>query len=181
MKSRAVKKKRHIHHVHSFTLVEMTVVMVIIMLLLVISIPNLGRPSSAMKLNTAARNISTILRTARSYAVTKRVVHNAVFDTTVTPNLIYITDNTGVQVSKGYALSSTLSIANITFPQDGVGTAYKASFKATGGFTDTSVAERGVWIRKVGETTYIPNPPNFKRIAVDSVTGRVTIDETPPS
>ncbi|MFH1778462.1 MAG: prepilin-type N-terminal cleavage/methylation domain-containing protein [Candidatus Omnitrophota bacterium] len=167
-------------NLYGFTLVEMAVVMVIIMLLATIAIPNLGRPSSAMKLNTAARNISTILRTARSYAVTKRAIHIAVFDTTVTPSLIYITDNAGLQVSKGYALSSTLSIANITFLLD-VDNKNKASFKASGGLTDTSLAERGVWVRKSGEASYITSPPNFKRITVDSVTGRVTIDETPPS
>lgn len=170
-------------NIYGFTLVEMAVVMVIIMLLAAIAIPNLGRPSSAMKLNTAARNISTLLRTARSYAVTKRAIHRAVFDTfggSVTPNFIYITDNAGAHVSKEYALSSDLSITNITFPLD-VDNKNKASFKASGGLTDTSLAERGVWVRKAGETSYITSPPNFKRIAVDSVTGRVTIDETPPS
>ncbi|KPK39441.1 MAG: hypothetical protein AMJ78_08520 [Omnitrophica WOR_2 bacterium SM23_29] len=168
--------------IYGFTLVEMTVVMVIILLLLAVAVPNLGRPSSAMKLNTAARNISTILNTARSYAVTKRAVHKAVFDTTVTPNLIYITDNADVQVSKGYVLSSDLSIItdDITFPLD-ADNKYKASFKATGGLTDTTLAERRVWVRKTGEASYITSPPNFKRISVDSVTGRVTIDETPPS
>lgn len=169
---------------HGFTLVEMVVVMAIILLLLAVAVPNLGRPSSAMKLNTAARNISTILRTARSYAVARRAVHIAVFDTfgeSVTPNFIYITDNTGTRVgSKEYALSSDLTITlDITFPLDAG--KYRASFKATGGLTDTTMAERRVWVRKAGETSYVTSPPNFKRIVVDSVTGRVTIDETPPS
>src|SRR3989338_3218355 len=99
-----IKKKNQ----WGFTLVELMVVLAIIALLAAMSIPNYGKFQTTMKLTTAARSISSIVRMARSYAVTRRAIYNLVVDTTVTPNLIYITDNSGTRVDKTFALSSDL-------------------------------------------------------------------------
>ncbi len=142
------------------------------------AIPNYGKLITTMKLMTSARNIATMLKAGRSYAVTQRAIYRVVFDTTVTPNLIYITDNAGVQVGNIYALSGELNIPGITFELDADGKR-KASFKSTGALTDETVPDRSVWIRKANATSYQTSPLNFKRINVISITGKVTIDETP--
>jgi prepilin-type N-terminal cleavage/methylation domain-containing protein len=75
-----------------FTLIEMTIVLVIILAFLAMSVPFFANFSSSTGINTATREISTLLRTARSYAITQNSDYNAVFDTTTVPNRFWIYD-----------------------------------------------------------------------------------------
>lgn len=173
---------RHLNS-SGFTLLETIVVIVIILFVLVGSVPYFGKFFGTMGLNTAAKDISTVLKTARSYAVAKRAIHNVIFDTSVIPNHFYITDNSEPpkQTGRGYTLPTSVAISKITFSLDG--NKYKASFKANGALstTETASTSKSVWIRKANESAYNTNPVNFKRITVDNVTGRVKIDEEMPS
>lgn len=175
MKSQVIFKKKG---QYGFTLVELMIVLAIIVVLVAASIPNYGKFQTTMKLYTAARSISSTIRMARSYAVTQRANYKVVVDTTVTPNLISITDNSDVQVGKIFALPRDLNIPNITFTLD-ADSKYRVIFNATGGLTDQTSDDRRLWIRKATDSTYTTSPLNFKRIVVDSVTGSVIIDETP--
>lgn len=173
---------RHLNN-NGFTLLETIVVIVIILLILVGSVPYFGKFFGTMGLNTAARDISTVLKTARSYAVAKRAIHNVIFDTSIVPNRFYITDNSEppIQIGRGYTLPTSVTIAKITFSLDG--NKYKVSFKANGALstTETTSTSKSVWIRKANESNYSTNPVNFKRITVDNVMGGVKIDEEMPS
>lgn len=75
-----------------FTLIEMTIVLVIILAFLAMSVPFFANFSSATGVNTATREISTLLRTTRSYAIAKNRNFNSVFDTTTVPNRFWIYD-----------------------------------------------------------------------------------------
>lgn len=166
-----------------FTLLETTVVIVIILLVLVGSVPYFGKFFGTMGLNAAARDISSALMTARSYAIAQKAIHNVVFDTSVIPNRYYITDDSEPpkQIGRGYALPSGITISKITF--FGNEKEYKVSFKPDGSLstTETQGAPKSLWIRKANDTDYKTTPTNFKRIAVDNLTGRAKIDEEKPS
>lgn len=166
-----------------FTLLETTVVIVIILVVLVGSVPYFGKFFGSMGLNSAARDVSSALKTARSYAIAQRAIHNVIFDTSVMPNRYYITDNEEPpkQVGRGYALPVGVTITKITFSADG--NKYKASFKPDGSLsvTETTEISKSLWIRRANEPDYRTDPTNFKRITVDNITGRVKIDEEKPS
>ncbi len=121
-----------------FTLIEMTIVLVIILAFLAMSVPFFANFSSSTGVNTAAREISTLLRTTRSYAIAKNRQFDAVFDTTTVPNRFWMYDPNppspevkGV-VGKGLALPS-----GVTFTAP-----VTVTFVSTGGTTgsaDTTV------------------------------------------
>lgn len=116
-----------------FTLIEMTIVLVIILAFLGMSVPFFANFSSSTGVNTAAREISTLLRTTRSYAIAKNENYDAVFDTATTPNRFWIRDSaTSTMVGKGLSLP-----VGVTFD-----TPVTVSFVSTGGTTggvDTTV------------------------------------------
>lgn len=73
-----------------FTLLEMAIVLVILLTFLAMSVPFFANFSSVTGMNTASREISTLLRTARSYAIAQNRDYAAVFDTTTIPNRFWI-------------------------------------------------------------------------------------------
>ncbi len=112
-----------------FTLIEMTIVLVIILAFLAMSVPFFANFSSATGVNTATREISTLLRTTRSYAIAKNENYDAVFDTTTTPNRFWIRDSaTTTMVGKGLSLPTGVTFnAPVT-----------VTFTSTGGITGSA-------------------------------------------
>ncbi len=102
-----------------FTLIEMSIVLVIILAFLAMSVPFFANFSSATSINTASREISTLLRATRSYAITKNRNFEAVFYTTTVPNRFWIRDSaTTTMVGKGLTLPSGVTFnapVTITF------------------------------------------------------------------
>jgi len=139
-----------------FTLIEMTIVLVIILAFLAMSVPFFANFSSATGVNTATREISTLLRTTRSYAITKNENYEAVFDTTTIPNRFWMRDSvTSTTVGKGLALPS-----GVTFD-----TPVTVTFTSTGGITGG--ADVTITIKNTKDKT--------KAIKVYNVTGAVEI------
>ena len=108
-----------------FTLIEITIVIVIIALLISMSVPFFGNLFTSMGLKVAAREISTTLRTARSYAVARNDNHSVIFTSdgvTATPDIFYVTDSGGTMVDKGHKTNPGVSITaatTITFVPSG--------------------------------------------------------------
>lgn len=111
-----------------FTLIEMAIVLVIILAFLAMSIPFFANFSGSTGMNTANREVTTLLRTARSYAVSQNANFNAVFDTAVTPNTYRITNNAGTTLDKTYVLPNGVSFTATT----------TITFTPNGGLTSTS-------------------------------------------
>lgn len=139
----------------------MTIVLVIILAFLAMSVPFFANFSPQMGLNTASREVSTLLRTTRSYAITKFRRFDAVFDMTTVPNRFWIYDPLPPEpevkgmVGKGLSLpSGVIFEAPVTI-----------SFVSSGGLTATSATSVTITNSK-GKT---------KTIAVNSVTGAVEI------
>lgn len=145
-----------------FTLIEITIVIVIIALLISMSVPFFGNLFTSMGLKAAAREISTTLRTARSYAVSKNDNHSVIFTrdgVTATPDIFYVTDSTGTNmVDKGHKTNPGVSIMG------GVGTT-TITFTPNGGLATGSASSVTVQNTK-GDSI---------QVSVNSVTGIVEI------
>ncbi len=63
-----------------FTLIELIVVLMVLMLGIVLAYPSFGRLSQSVELKAAAKKITSILRYYRSEAVQKGLVFQVVFD-----------------------------------------------------------------------------------------------------
>lgn len=140
-----------------FTLVEMGIVLVIILAFLSMSVPFFANFSSSTGLNTAYREVSTLLKTARSYAITQNKDFNAVFDLSVIPNKFWIEDaSSKIIIDKGYSLP-----AGVSFTE-----AATVVFTPTGALAENS-ATRTVIKNNRGKT---------KIITINSVTGTVEVE-----
>ncbi|MFA4991561.1 MAG: GspH/FimT family pseudopilin [Candidatus Omnitrophota bacterium] len=107
----------------AFTLIEMLVVLAIIGMFMGISVPFASGFGKGLRLKTAARAVSGVLRVARSNAVTLRRNHSVVFD--AEENKYWIEDGAGKIYEKKYSLSSSVKFditgadREITFLPDG--------------------------------------------------------------
>ncbi|MBM3253701.1 MAG: hypothetical protein FJZ16_05580 [Candidatus Omnitrophica bacterium] len=147
-----------------FTILESTIVLGIIAVIMGMSIPLFSRFTKGSSINSAAYQISGILRTARSYAILKNSNYSVNFDNIIIPNAVWITDSTNNLIGKRYGLPKTIRIARpdgsdpITFYDD------RATFKPTGG----TVYMGSVYLMDSGGLT--------KQITVINTTGRVKIN-----
>lgn len=148
---------------------EMLVVMAVLILILGVSIPFFAGFSKGAKLKTAAKDITAVLNTARSYAITYRKNYSVIFDYSSRPHSYYITDETGVVLKKKYSLSSSIKFYRPSDPTHPTTfEANKATFSSTGGLTGSTGS---VWLAdKKGNT---------RRISVSNTTGKVSIDQEP--
>ncbi len=148
---------------------EMLVVLAVIALLLGVSIPFFSGFTKGAKLKTAAQDVSAVLNTARSLAITHRENYTITFDTSSYPHYYYISDGNEQLYGKKYSLPSAIRFyrpsepdSPTTFNSD------QTTFSSTGGLTGSAGS---VWLAdKKG---------NFRRISVANTTGRVTIDTEP--
>ncbi|MFA5339863.1 MAG: GspH/FimT family pseudopilin [Candidatus Omnitrophota bacterium] len=144
-----------------YTLIEMTIVLFIILAFLAMSVPFFANFSSSTGLRTSEREIGTILRTARSYAISRNSNFNAVFDTSVTPNTYRITDSGGttVESTKLYQLPAGINFtATVT-----------VTFTPNGGLISGSANPTTVTVAETKDAT------KNRVISVDSTTGAVTM------
>lgn len=153
----------------AFTLIEMLVVLAVIMMVLGISIPFFANFTKGAKLKTAAKDIATLLNTARSLSITERKNYAVVFDSTAPLPSYYIVDQANQIYGKKYVLPSPIRFSRpqdpahtTTFPSD------RAVFSSTGGL---KTASGSVWLAD--------QKGQLRRITVSQSTGRVTIDTEP--
>jgi len=138
-----------------FTLIEMTIVLFIILAFMAMSVPFFANFSSSTGLKTAEREVCTILRTTRSYAISQNSNFNVVFDTGVTPNTYRITNSSGTTLDKTYQLSSGVAFT-ATAP---------ITFTSNGGLASGSAT--GITINSI--------KGGSKQITVEAATGAVTM------
>jgi Tfp pilus assembly protein FimT len=156
------------------------VVLAIIGIVFGMSFPFFAKFTKGSKLKNAATTISTVLRTARSYAITKRKNYWVIINDQATSSLYYavkIYQSVDGTIGRWYKLPQGVIIdqtnfdsQSVPFPNDSSGTASKpvVEFKPTGGAT------------KSGSVYIKDSENNYKRIKVINVTGRVKVtDESP--
>ena len=146
-----------------FTVLESIVVLGIVAIILGMSVPQFSKFIRQSKINSAANQITGVMRTARSYAISKSDNFSVNFNNTISPNAIWITDSLSNLIDKRYELPENVTIARsdgsdpITFTDDMV------TFKPTGG----SIYSGSVYLLSTGG--------DEKRISVINTTGRVKI------
>jgi general secretion pathway protein H len=150
--------------VRAFTLVEMLVVLAIIGMLMGISVPFTSRFGRGLRIKTSARAVLSVLRAAKSSAVTHRQKYFVFFD--VKNNEYWIQDSNGNIFEKKYRLPSSVEFRvkddeesdPVTFEQD------KAVFLPGG-----SVGEGGT-------VTITDKQGDSKIISILGSTGRIVIE-----
>ena len=94
-----------------FTLVEMLTVLAIMTIIMAFAVPMFSRFTAGTRLGTASRDISTALRTARSYAITQRDTYSVKFDLDNQRYwLFYVDAGTTNIVDKAFSLPETVEI-----------------------------------------------------------------------
>lgn len=136
-----------------FTLIEMSIVLVIMLAFLAMSVPFFTGFSGSTGLKTSEREIMTVLRTARSYAVSQNANFSAEFNGTVTPNTYRIANAAGTTIDKIFSLPkgvtySTTALTTVTFTPNG-------------GLTSPTATN----------TIAVTNPKGTKTITVNRTTG----------
>jgi len=140
------------------TLIELVIVMVIIAILAVLMVPNIGRWLPNYRLRSAARDITSTLRTAQVRAVSNNTNYRVVFTEGTGSTGNYVLErNSGGFVADGPAQTLPSGIQMTTnFNNDRVV------------FNTNSTANAG--------TVLLKNPQGTQRaITVVSSTGRITI------
>jgi len=136
-----------------FTLIEMSIVLVIMLAFLALSVPFFAGFSGSTGLKTSEREIMTVMRTARSYAVSRNANFSAEFNGTVTPNTYRIANATGTTMDKIYSLPN-----GVTYTTAALTT---VTFTPNGELTGTSAAN----------TISVTNQKGTKTITVNRTTG----------
>lgn len=150
---------------HGFTLLETIIVLAVMTMFFAISIPLFTRFTENTKLETAARSVTSALRTARTYAITNNVPYYVFFVTINSEPSYYVSSSdeavpatpVGV-VDKIYKLPVGISFGATVF-----GATTRVAFKSTGEVNDAG-------------TVSIADDTNTKTISVEKTTGRARID-----
>ncbi len=142
-----------------YTLIEMTIVLFIILAFLAMSVPFFANFSSSTGLRTAEREIGTILRTARSYAISHNENYNVLCDTATDPDTYSIrrTAASTVPIDKVYQLP-----VGVNF-----NAAVTVTFTPNGGL-DTLI-DKSVTVEETKDAS------KSRTITVDAMTGAVTM------
>ena len=151
-----------------FTLVEMITVLAIMTIIMAFAVPMFSRFTAGTRLGTASRDISTALRTARSYAITQRNNHAVNFNLGPDDGLywIYYDGNTNNVVDKIFSLPKTIGIAEGTVSNIVTSAGSVAvEFKPTGGCMQNETL--WLWDTK-GRTN---------QVIIINTTGRVRIEK----
>ena len=144
----------------AFTLLETIVVLAIIAFFFAVSVPLFSKFAEKSKLETAARNIVSTLRTARSYAINNSATYGVVFDTAPTPHQYYIQDEGANVIDKKYRLPTQIRFNSVGF------TGGAASFLSTGELNETNP----------DTSVIIEDSDTTRTITVERTTGRVKIE-----
>lgn len=154
-----------------YTLIEMTIVLFIILAFLAMSVPFFANFSASTGLKTAEREIGTLLRTARSYAISRNMPYDAVF--VKNTNSFWISPVTDPNGDGNYADDDPNDVETgnkvyilaqgIEFSADS-----RIRFASNGGLHSTTTST-SVTVRETKDAT------KLKTITVDSSTGAVTM------
>jgi prepilin-type N-terminal cleavage/methylation domain-containing protein len=134
-----------------FTLLELIVTLLILMLVVGLSVPVVGRSSDAVRSRAEVAGFSAVLRHARERAITSRLSHTVVIDPT--NRSMTVTAGPDSEVKETRPLPERLTVEAIPPP------ALTVRFEPQG---TSSGAEYKV---KAGDVLY--------RVTVDPITGRV--------
>jgi len=169
---------------HAFTLIEIIVVLAIVSIVFGMSFPFFARFAKGSKLKNAAINISTVLRTARSYAISKRKDYWVIINDEATSNLYYavkIYQNDDGTIDRWHKLPQGIIIESTTFTatesvpfphdSDAEDTKTVVKFKPTGGLRGSSGS---IHIQEANDAD------SDKWIIVLNTTGRVKISDDEP-
>lgn len=139
----------------------MTIVLFIILAFLAMSVPFFANFSSSTGLRTAEREIGTVLRTARSYAISHNENYNVLCDTATDPDTYSIrrTAASTVPIDKVYQLPTGINFtATVT-----------VTFTPNGGLISGSANPTTVTVVETKDAS------KSRRIDVDFSTGAVTM------
>lgn len=170
----------------AFSLLELVIVLGIMTMFLAISIPLFSKLTESAKLDTTARSVTSMLRTARARAIANPgsswswyviFIHGAgspdmyymtSVDMASNPPL-YITNANFYAIDRVYALPGNVSFNNIGFSKAGTSTTVRrATFRRTGYLDETS---------NNTSLEIIDTKGNKKTITVERTTGRVKIED----
>ncbi len=148
----------------AFTLLEMIVVMVIIMMVSAASLPSFLKFANTSRLRASARDITTALRTARRLAITTRIRRSVT---------VYLNDYTADSMRNAVSFYETdtsiklqRAAANVYFTDDNDPTAPYLTFR----FSPRGTTGSG--------TIRVVDPNNrYVRVVVNAVTGRVRVGD----
>ncbi len=149
----------------AFTLLETMIVLAIMAVFFAVSVPFFSGFTERTKLETSARSIVSVLRTARAYAIANNADYYAVCDTSTVPESYYVSADSVNAVDKKNKLPAGISFDIVGFTKGTAGTS--AAFKATGELDE--IAKETFVIIKDKEG-------NTKTIKVERTTGRARID-----
>lgn len=100
-----------------FSLIELIIVMVILLIIAAISVPNIQRIVRNYRLESAGHGVAGLLQQARMQAVQKNTPAYAIFDNTNSPNLAFVNGDPAVtnyiSGNPDVALSSVLNMATV--------------------------------------------------------------------
>lgn len=145
----------------AYTLIEVLVVIIIMAMIFTGWIPSFSRFLQSTRLDVTAREITSTLRIARSYAITRNGDYAVKFEGSGAgfTGKYWIEDSLGNVVDNKLAVQQTIIIDDVTFTNDEV------KFKPTGG-----AYHLGTIILKDTQV-----PAGEKKIKVINATGRVQI------
>jgi len=150
----------------AFSLVEALIVMFIILLITGLTVPNYFKFSSSKKLDTVAREVSNVLRSARAHAITNRKNCNVYFYNA--GKTYEMRDFFGNLIDKTYKVPDIITIVDGTNPFPVGSGAYKqAEFKPDGS---------GAWGADTRDVKITDIYSHEKKVTVVGTTGRVKIE-----
>ena len=100
-----------------FSLIELIIVMVILLIIAAIAVPNIQRIVRNYRLESAGHGVAGLLQQARMQAVQNNAPAYAIFDNTSSPNLAFVNGDpavtTYVSGNPDVALSSALNMVSV--------------------------------------------------------------------
>lgn len=151
----------------AFTLLETLIVLVIMVMFMAFSAPFFTGFAERSKLETAARGVTSALRTTRGFAITNNRGFYVEFDTGVTPHEYGVMDTVGTatdytddtEMDKMDRLPAGVLFQNIGFTDN------RAIFTTTGALSESG-----------SRTVEVTDGANTKTITVTKTTGAVKIN-----
>jgi len=171
------RKCKHFLSLTGFTAVELMIVLAIMGIMLVAAIPSFVQFTRNSRIKSGAQMVVSALRTARSYAITKRKNCMAIVDTTM--NAVKVYENDTGTLSNWKVMPKTIVInhdiqparyLDMPYPDDSAAVgAYESKptveFKPTGAIVNISDDD----VIKISDETH----ENTSYIGITQITGRI--------
>ncbi len=166
-----------------FTAVELMIVLAIMGIMLVAAVPSFVQFTRNSRIKSGAQMVVSALRTARSYAITKRKNCMVIVDTTM--NAVKIYENDTGTLSNWKVMPKTIVISheissgyhlNVPYPDDSAAASGSYTSKPTVKFKPTGGATIGGTIQVSDDDK---TNPDTSYITWTNITGRVRTSRTP--